>query len=57
MQSIMKALIIIAAMLILAMILKAIDSLTGIKKKKYRIDLNNTVSVQKGLAHYKDLED
>lgn len=56
MQSIMKALIIIAAMLILAMILKALDSLTG-NKKKYRIDLNNTVSVQKGLAHYKDLED
>ena len=55
MQSIMKALLIIAAMLIFAMILTAIDGLTAGRKEK--INLNDTVSIQQGLAHYRDLED
>ena len=42
-------------MLIFAMILKAIDGLTAGRKEK--INLNDTVSIQQGLAHYRDLED
>lgn len=55
MQSIMKVLVLIAAMLILAMVLKALDSLSSNHRTK--IDLNNTKTVQEGLAHYKELED
>lgn len=56
MQSIMKVLVLIAAMLILAMVLKALDSLTS-NHDRTKIDLNNTKTVQEGLAHYKELED
>lgn len=55
MQSIMKVIVLIAAMLILAMVLKALDSLSSNHRTK--IDLNNAKTVQEGLAHYRELED
>jgi len=66
----MKALIITAAVLVLAMALKILDVLTSGKrinsvgaksnnesKRMPRIDINDPVSVQEGIAHYKHLDD
>ena len=56
MQSIMKVISIIIALLVLAMIFKALDSLSS-KRKSDRININDLASIQNGLAHYKDLGD
>lgn len=66
----MKAIIITAAVFVLAMALKILDVLTSRKrinsvgsksnnesKKMPRIDINDPVSVQEGIAHYKYLDD
>lgn len=66
----MKAIIITVAAVALAMALKILDIITsgrrinsvGAKannksKRMPRIDINDPVSVQEGIAHYKDLDD
>ena len=66
----MKAIIIIISCIALALALKTIDIVTSKKRinsvgaksndnSKYiaHIDVNDPVSVQEGLAHYKDLDD
>lgn len=65
----MKAIIIIAAMLVLVVALKVLDALTsgrinsvGAKsnnhsKRMPRIDINDPESIKEGIAYYKDLED
>lgn len=66
----MKALIIIAACLVLALILKVVDILTSMKrinsvgarsnnlsKEMPKIDLNNPEEVKKAMEYYKDLID
>lgn len=68
--NIMKALIIIAACLVLALILKVVDILTSMKrinsvgarsnnlsKEMPKIDLNNPEEVKKAMEYYKDLID
>lgn len=52
----MKAISIILAMLALAMVFKALETLTC-KKKTENINIDNPASIRKGLAHYKDLEE
>ena len=66
----MKAIAIIISCIALAIVLKTIDVLTSRKRincvgakananSKYiaRIDVNDPVSVQEGIAHYKNLDD
>lgn len=52
----MKAISLILAMLVLAMVFKALESLTC-RKRTENINIDNPASIRRGLAHYKDLED
>ena len=66
----MKAIIITASALALALALKLVDVLTSgrhinsvgaksnnLSKRMPSININDPVSVQEGIAHYKDLDD
>ena len=66
----MKAIVIIFSCIALAMVLKVVDIFTSRKRinsvgakanenSKYiaHIDINDPVSVQEGIAHYKNLDD
>ena len=66
----MKAIIITASALALALALKMVDVLTSgkrinsvgaksnnLSKRMPSININDPVSVQEGIAHYKDLDD
>lgn len=67
--NIMKALIIIAAMLVLVVVLKVLDALTSgrinsvgaksnsLSRNMPSIDINDPESIKAGIAYYKDLED